>query len=354
MAIRIDILHRLAAGRRLLALLGLLGVLCWTPSALAADPCPGLRNQQSAPEVATRIAAIACDEHVRWRRPFIDAAGRVAHQPVYEAESRGLDDGGSPWRRVALYWRSAGLLGQVGFRAGASDCSFLSNPAYPGLACRGFVVDTPWSGTFVSWVMQRAGVPRFTASSGHYDYVRAARVGAATSPYLLLDPTDVAPGVGDLLCYVRTGKVHGHRGLAAAIDAGTASLAMHCDIVVAVRSGRDSRAWLVGGNVQQAVTMRQLPLNATGRFWNLPQRMDGEPECSPDLPAACNFNRQDWAALLKLKPQQDLARLGPVDPPRLLPLEAPTQTCCVNCVLGSDVPRCPAPGSAPRARDEED
>jgi hypothetical protein len=334
--------------------LALLALLAWAPAAQAADPCPRLRGQQSDPGVATRIAAIACDEHVRWQRPFIDAAGRVAHQPAYEAESGGLSDGGSPWRRVAMYWRSAGLLGQVGYRAGATDCGFLSNPSYPGLACRGFVVDTPWSGTFVSWVMQRAGVPRFQASSGHFDYVRAARVAAAGSPYLFLDPMTVAPGVGDLLCYVRTGKVHGHRGLVAAIDGGASALAMHCDVVVGVNPGNDASAWLVGGNVQQAVTMRRLPLNATGRFWNLPLRADGEAECSPDLPAACNFNRQDWAVLLKLKPQQELAKLGPVAPPALAPLDAPAQTCCMNCVLGSDVPRCPPAGSVPPARDDAD
>lgn len=342
---------RLALGWRLLVLLALLGS---AQAVLAADPCPRLRSQQSDPSVATRIAAIACDEHVRWQRPFIDADGRVAHQPAYEAESRGLDDGGSPWRRVAMYWRSAGLLGQVGHRPGSTDCGFLGNPAYPGLGCRGFVVDTPWSGTFVSWVMQRAGVPRFAASSGHFDYVRAARVAAATSPYLFLDPASVAPGVGDLLCYVRTATVHGHRGLAATIDAGATALAMHCDIVVAVNPGDDARAWLVGGNVQQAVTMRLLPLNAAGRFWNLPQRVDGEPACSPDLPAACNFNRQDWAVLLKLKPQQELAKLGPVAPPRLAPIDAPGQTCCVHCVLGSGVPRCPAAGSAPPVPDQGD
>lgn len=342
---------RVGRGWRMLALVALLGC---AHAALAADPCPRLRNQQSDPLVATRIAAIACDEHVRWQRPFIDTEGRVAHQPAYEAESRGLEDGGGPWRRVAMYWRSAGLLGQVGYRAGATDCGFLANPTYPGLACRGFVVDTPWSGTFVSWVMQRAGVPRFSASSGHFDYVRAARVAAATSPYLFLDPASTAPGVGDLLCYVRTARVHGHRGLAAAIDGGATSLAMHCDIVVATSPGNDSRAWLVGGNVQQAVTLRLLPLNAAGRFWNLPQRVDGEPACSPDLPAACNFNRQDWAVLLKLKPQQELAKLGPVTPPVLAPIDAPARTCCVHCVLGSDVPRCPAGGNPPPEPEADD
>lgn len=335
------------------ALLGL-GLLLAGASAFAADPCPRLRSQQSDPMVATRIAAVACDEHVRWQRPFIDGNGRLAHQPVHEGESRGLQDGGGPWRRVAMYWRSAGLLGQVGYRAGASDCGYLSNPTYPGLGCRGFVVDTPWSGAFISWVMQRAGVPRFRSSSGHFDYVRAARSSPATSPYLLLDPAGASVGVGDMLCYVRSGRVHGHRGLLTALDGGAAGLAMHCDIVVAANPGGDGKAWLVGGNVQQAVTMRMLNLNGAGRFWGLQQRLDGDPECSPDLPGACDFNRQDWAALLKLKSQEELARLGPVAPPVLAPADPTPQTCCVNCVLGSDVPRCGAAGSAPRPGQDDE
>ncbi|HWS78807.1 MAG TPA: hypothetical protein VN205_10595, partial [Thermomonas sp.] len=95
----------------------------------------------------------------------------------------------------------------------------------------------------------------------------------------------------------------------------------------------------------QTVTMRTLNLNAGGRFWGLPQRVDGEVECSPDAPAACDCNRQDWAVLLRLKPQAQLAQLGPVAPPSFMPSAVPQQACCVNCVVGSGVPRCPAPGT---------
>ena len=119
--------------------------------------------------------------------------------------------------------------------------------------------------------------------------------------------------------------------------------------VVAANPGGDGKAYLVGGNVQQAVTMRVLNLNASGHFWGLPRRGDGDIECSPDTPAACDGNRQDWAVLLKLKPQAQLAQIGPVAPPSFLPRMPQGQqgpTCCVNCVLGSGVPRCPAPGEA--------
>jgi hypothetical protein len=119
---------------------------------------------------------------------------------------------------------------------------------------------------------------------------------------------------------------------------------MHCDVVVAANPGNDGKAYLVGGNVQQAVTMRMLPLNRNGQFWSLPRRMGAEDGCAPDNPQACNFNRQDWAVLLKLKPEASLARL-PRGTPLLpgLPAAPPPQTCCVQCVVGSGVPRCPNP-----------
>ena len=74
---------------------------------------------------------------------------------------------------------------------------------------------------------------------------------------------------------------------------------MHCDIVVAATPGE--MAWLVGGNVQQAVTLRMLRLDAQGRLSDLPMRGSSDTSCSPDAPMQCNLNRQDWVALLKLK-----------------------------------------------------
>ena len=330
---------------------GLIGwcLLAFAGSVFAADQCPLLRASQSDPQVATRIAAAACDQHQRWRRPFIASDGRLASSLVAEGESLGLEGGGVPWRQVAMYWRDAGLLERTS-AAGASDCVYAStNAAYPGLGCRGFVIDKPWSAAFVSWVMRRAGVPGFRYSSAHYDYVRAARTDPVGSPYVFLDPASAALATGDMLCYVRTNRVYGHQGLAAAIDGGAEGLNMHCDIVVAANPAADAKVYLVGGNVQQAVTMRVLDRNSSGRLWGLPQRSDGDVECSPDTPGACNFNRQDWAVLLKLKPQSELAKLGSVLPPILPAADGmQQQACCVNCVVGSGIPRCQVPGAANR------
>ena len=317
-------------------------------SAWAGDPCPALAQQQTDPQVATRIAAIACAENLRWKQPFIDSQGRLASASTYEAESSGLADGTSPWRRVAYYWQSSGLLRTVAQRPGALDCDDAAGDgSRAGLSCRGFVIDTPWSAAFISWVAERAGVPGFTSSASHFDYVRAARANPARSPYDFVDPRSARLATGDMICYVRSSRLYGMSGLAAMIDrGGAAGLPMHCDFVVGTDGGH---AYTIGGNVQQAVTMRVLDINAEGQVWGLPQRGTDTTVCAPDQQAACSFNRQDWAVVLKLKSQDALAQIGPVTPPGYLPqqnsLPQAAPSCCVNCVLGSSVPRCPAPGT---------
>ena len=323
-------------------------------AASAADLCPTLRQQQSSTDTATRIAAIACNENVLWYRPFITAEGRVASMTVMEGETSRLADGATEaWRRVAGYWRDSGLLAQVGGFAGASDCGYaLDNRPSP--PCRAFIIDTPWSAAFVSYVMRKADVPGFRGSASHFDYVRDAWLHPDESPFLYLDPANARPGTGDLLCYVRiSGRTYGYSGLVAALNANSGSLNMHCDIIAAVNPDNDGKVYLIGGNVQQGVTMRLLHVNRAGNFWGLPQRSGVDPQCSPDAESSCNFNRQDWAALLKLKPSAALAQIPrnesmPPSPGGMSMAITPP-TCCVKCVLGADppVPRCPTPENPP-------
>lgn len=307
----------------------------------AADPCPLLRAQTGAPATVTRVAAIACDEHQMWYRPFIDRDGRLAGSQVREAEAALLANGQPAWLRVVDYWRGSGLLYQALQRPGANDCVRAGGP-YAAPACRGFIVDTPWSAAFVSWVLGRAALPGFRGSASHVGYVRDAYRDPEGSAYRVADPRAVRPGQGDLLCYVRVAaRSYGFPGLASLLSGDDAGLGMHCDIVVAVQQG-DATAYLVGGNVLDGVTMRLLPLTPGGQFAELPARAADGATCTPDTPAACNANRQDWAVLLQLRPATELARLlpaRPVPPPAAAPA---SPQCCINCVVGSGVPRCPA------------
>lgn len=341
--------ERIRGWTGLVAVAALVATLAMGP-ALAADPCPLLRAQQSAPDVATRIAAVACEEHQAWHRPFIDEEGRLAGSSVREAESSLLANGQPAWQRVADYWRGSGLLSQVMQRNGAMDCASASAGAGVGqaaAACRAFVVDTPWSAAFVSWVMRRAALPGFGASASHVDYVRAAYRDPERSAYRIVDPRAARPQRGDLLCYVRVpGRSFGFGGLATLLSGEGGGLGMHCDVVVSAAGDGGRTARLVGGNVLDGVTMRLLPLTAGGQFENLPARLEGDPACSPDTPAACSANRQDWAALLQLRPPAELAGLA-APPPLQGPAAAPAAPrCCVHCVVGAGVPRCAA-GQSP-------
>lgn len=314
--------------------------------ASAADLCPRLGLQMAAPDTATRIAAYACHEHELWYRPFIDRNGRIANSTVSEAEASLLgDDQSQAWRRVARYWQESGVLRQMGQLPGAVECESAAYSSYPSPGCRGFVIDNPWSAAFISWVMRKAGVPGFRGSASHITYVRDAYQRPESSAYQFVEPTHAKPATGDLLCYVRQdNRVYGYEGVLSLVAAGNSGLEMHCEIVVAANPGSDSTAYLISGNLQQSVTMRLLPLNRNGEFWGLPMRSGGESLCAPDNEGACNFNRKDWAVLLKLKSPDALAKLPGASTLAPAPLERSLMRppmCCVNCVVGSGVPRCP-------------
>ncbi len=221
---------------------------------------------------------------------------------------------------------------------GASDCRYSSNSQYPLPGCRAFVVDQPWSAAFVSWVMVRAGVPGFNPSASHVDYVRDAYRSPETSPFRFanIDTEKAAPG--DLMCYVReAGNVYGFEGLRTFLSSSNSGgLKMHCDIVIAANAGGDGHLYLVGGNVLQGVTLRMFALNRNGMIWGLPRGSSSG--CAPDNPSSCNFSRKDWTVLLKLKSLQPLNV-----PESILPTRPAQAQCCVNCVVGSGVPRCPSP-----------
>ncbi|MCW5581125.1 MAG: DUF2272 domain-containing protein [Luteimonas sp.] len=320
------------------------GMLPASPAS-AADPClklPTLAAQSQ--EVPLRIAAAACEEHRRWYRPLIEADGRIGAMKVRVAERSRLADGQPAWRRVVDYWQGSGLL----WRAGAGDCA---QGDAPMPSCRAFVIDTPWSAAFVSWVMRKAAVPGFNGAASHLDYVRRAYREPFQSPYRVAHPLGAQVRAGDLLCYVRgTARTYGFGELATVLSGNEPGLAMHCDVVVGIEAGADDArsAFLVGGNVFDSVTMRRLRLTPGDRFDQLPMRLASDPECSPESPYACDLNRQDWSVLLQLRPADELAQLAPALPmpaatpavtPGLQPASAPR--CCNHCDPEVGLPRCP-------------
>lgn len=121
-----------------------------------------------------------------------------------------------------------------------------------------------WSAAFVSYVMRIAGAgPRFPYSKNHATYINIAKQMAdgQTSGWIVTAerPENYAPLPGDLIC---TG-----RGRAARLrydDLPTANpFPAHCDIVVARQPNQIS---VIGGNVDDAVTMKHVPVTADGRL----------------------------------------------------------------------------------------
>lgn len=162
------------------------------------------------------------------------------------------------------------------------------------LAFRSAIADTPWSAAFIGYVVKaaKAATPgqherSFAASGSHVTYIYEAFRNAladgagpdlAPQPLYRACPTKSAPlRVGDMVCYHRQKEVAGNHG-ATSQDVREAVLkdieegrpinqwrlsSTHCDVVVGFARNRRT-AFVIGGNVYQSVTVRQLRLDRAG------------------------------------------------------------------------------------------
>lgn len=158
------------------------------------------------------------------------------------------------WQRVGEYW-------WLGMDAGREEGSWTGRHDMFGIAF-GAEDDRryPWSAAFVSYVMRIAGAgPGFSYSPGHWVYIDAAIRGDDPGAiFTAARPQDVPPRPGDLIC---TG-----RGPDRALrydDLPAGPYLSHCDIVVAAAPGQIK---VVGGNVDDAVTMKHVPVTTQGRL----------------------------------------------------------------------------------------
>jgi hypothetical protein len=160
------------------------------------------------------------------------------------------------WQRVGEYW-------WLGMDAGAKESGWTGKHDTFGAT---FPADMDgefaWSAAFISYVMRIAGAgARFPYSASHYTYIDAARevsLGRAQGWVVSAeDPAAYAPSPGDIICTTR-----GERVLAFA-DLPAGRFPAHCDIVVALNPGELT---VVGGNVDDAVTMKHVPIGADGKL----------------------------------------------------------------------------------------
>lgn len=180
-----------------------------------------------------------------------DAPGEI-DAPADSAERRqGL------WQRVGEYWWLGLNADQTGHAyTGLHDAE---GRRYPPERDGAYA----WSAAFVSYVMRLAGAgPRFPYAAAHHVYVNAAARGTAL--LIAEDPARYAPQPGDLICVGRNAG----RPLRFA-DLPIAPFAGHCDIAI----GRDGEGLaVIGGNLQDAVALKRLPLEPDGRLAMLADR----------------------------------------------------------------------------------
>jgi uncharacterized protein DUF2272 len=180
------------------------------------------------------------DDHLNWDKP---------------ERNEGL------WQRVGQYWL-------VGMSPGAPEAHRTGKHDEYG---REFPPEEDekyaWSAAFVSYTMRMAGAgTAFPYAPDHAAFINAAkRMTSGTDNRWLVtaeQPSTYPPVPGDLICYGRGQATSLHYQ-----DLPTATpFPAHCDIVVEPpASGVIS---VIGGNVQDTVTMRHIPVTPDGKLAN--------------------------------------------------------------------------------------
>ena len=155
------------------------------------------------------------------------------------------------WQRVGDYW-------WLGLPMGADEQGLTGKHnqngyVFPAAQDRTYA----WSAAFVSYVMRMAGAgSRFPYSEVHSTYINAARLNPGRLVVVAMQPEFYAPQRGDLICLSRGRRMRFD-------ELPTGRFASHCDIVVATRPGMLD---VVGGNVENSVSMRHIPVTLDGRL----------------------------------------------------------------------------------------
>jgi hypothetical protein len=159
------------------------------------------------------------------------------------------------WERVGEYW-------WLGLDADNADSAWTGKHDGDGSEFPAHIDGSfAWSAAFISYVMRIAGAgSHFPYAASHSDYINIAAQMKQnqTAGYAIVAeaPETYPPKLGDLICL---GRGRGARLKYADLPAG--KFAGHCDIVVAVHPGELS---VLGGNVDDAVTMKHVPTTDGG------------------------------------------------------------------------------------------
>jgi len=211
---------------------------------------PPFANVPYEPFSRSAAVAVAMDEWRLWGNRVDDTggAGYVQADATMGERQPGL------WQRVGEYWWE-------GMNAGDPTSRWTGK--HDG---EGRVFSVPengqyaWSAAFISYVMRIAGAgPDFPYAPDHATYINAAARHQAHGLLDAEDPASYAPRLGDLACFPRDEA----RSLTFADLPTSDSFPAHCGIIVGGGAGTVS---VVGGNVDDAVTMEHLQTNASGEL----------------------------------------------------------------------------------------
>jgi hypothetical protein len=205
------------------------------------------------------VVAIALREWRLFGSPVDDSAPPGTYHPATPEDKPERQQG--LWQRVGEYWWLAMNAGTPEAAwTGKHDASGIVFPANED-------ANYAWSAAFVSYVMRIAGAgARFPYSASHSDYIDIAKQQALdhTSQWLVTAerPESYAPQPGDLICLGRASA----RDLRYD-DLPAGHFPGHCDIVVDTTV--PSQISVVGGNVDDAVTMKHVPVTQDGKLATL-------------------------------------------------------------------------------------
>jgi hypothetical protein len=164
------------------------------------------------------------------------------------------------WQRVGEYW-------WLGLNAGDPDTAWTGEHDEHGNVFPANVDGNyAWSAAFVSYVMRIAGAAsRFPYSASHYTYINIAKqmaTGATTGWTISAErPELYAPLPGDLICLGR-----GHSQSLRYDDLPVGQFPGHCDVVVDTQM--PGMIGVIGGNVDDAVTLKHVPVTPDGKLAN--------------------------------------------------------------------------------------
>jgi hypothetical protein len=240
---------------------------CLLPAACAVPHGPGgvrAAQDEHVPPFATApyepfstqaVVAIALREWRLFGQPVDDDPPGTRPPPLPEDKperEQGL------WQRVGEYW-------WIGLDPGSPESGWTGKHDASGVVFPASVdASYAWSAAFISYVMRIAGAgTHFPYAADHADYIDAAvrMTGNASTNWVInaRRPEDYAPQPGDLIC--------SGRGPAAKLrydDLPVEHFPAHCGVVVdAAVPGQIS---IIGGNVDDAVTLTHVPVTPDGKL----------------------------------------------------------------------------------------